>query len=267
MLISAYLVPHSPVLIPSIGKENRKIIKETVSAYEEIAEKIKKDKIDTLFIISPHGQNGQDFFCLNAPEKYLIDFKNFGDLGTKKEIKTNSSLAFRLKNSISDKKKIRIIAQQNLDYSSGIPLFLISQINPKIQALVLSRSELNLFDHFSFGTEIQNILSSNPKRIAIVASGDLSHRLKRTSQAGYSIKGAKFDNRIIEILNKGSEDWKQILEIDGKLIQEAQECGLKSLAVLLGAIKSLPFSGKFLSYEKDLGIGYLCFEFSLLSPA
>jgi len=49
--------------------------------------------------------------------------------------------------------------------------------------------------------------------------------------------------------------------LDERLADEAQECGWKSLAILLGAMDNLNAQPLILSYEFPFGVGYLCVNF------
>ena len=51
--------------------------------------------------------------------------------------------------------------------------------------------------------------------------------------------------------------------MDSKLIKDASECGLKSIAVLLGVLDSKKYEPEVMSYQADLGIGYLMMNFKL----
>jgi len=46
-----------------------------------------------------------------------------------------------------------------------------------------------------------------------------------------------------------------------KLISDAGECGLKSIAILLGILEGIKYEPQILSYEGPFGVGYLTAEF------
>ena len=58
----AAIVPHPPVLIPSIGKENLLQLEKTRSSYTKIGEALAEEKIETIILISSHGPaDGKNF--------------------------------------------------------------------------------------------------------------------------------------------------------------------------------------------------------------
>jgi len=99
--------------------------------------------------------------------------------------------------------------------------------------------------------------------VAVVASGDLSHRLHKDSPGGYSPAGQDFDQTIIKLLNEKKVD--EIVSLDSKFVEEAgaDQCGFRSLLILLGIIKSINYRSEQLSYESPFGIGYLVQNFEI----
>jgi len=148
-----------------------------------------------------------------------------------------------------------------LDYGSSIPLFLLTQNMPDIKIIPLYYSGLDLETHFKFGQALKRELIFSQNKIAVIASGDLSHRLTKDAPAGYSPKGQKFDQKIIECITKNQP--QEILKINHKLILEASECGLKSIVLLMGVLDGMKHETQKLSYEAPFGVGYLIVNFKI----
>ena len=53
-ILSAYMVPHPPMIIPEVGRGSESIIEETTKAYEEVAKDISEVKPDTIIVSDPH---------------------------------------------------------------------------------------------------------------------------------------------------------------------------------------------------------------------
>ena len=51
--------------------------------------------------------------------------------------------------------------------------------------------------------------------------------------------------------------------MDKKLIFEAEECGLRSILILLGILNRMSYEPQLLSYEAPFGVGYLTLNFDL----
>jgi len=73
--------------------------------------------------------------------------------------------------------------------------------------------------------------------------------------AGYSPRGRVFDKKLTELIQQ--KNIKGILNLDQELIEEAGECGLRSIVILLGALSGLRWEVKSLSYEAPFGVGYM----------
>jgi AmmeMemoRadiSam system protein A len=93
------------------------------------------------------------------------------------------------------------------------------------------------------------------RRVAFVASGDLSHRLTRDAPAGYSPLGADLDSSIVEGVRRG--DLVGLAQLDPALVEAGGECGLRSIITLGGFFGFAPVPARVLSYECPWGVGYL----------
>jgi AmmeMemoRadiSam system protein A len=93
------------------------------------------------------------------------------------------------------------------------------------------------------------------RRVAFIASGDLSHRLKPQAPAGYNPNAHVFDEQVVDALR--ANDPAKIIDIDFNLRRLAGECGYRSMLVAIGASSELPLSCEVLSYEAPFGVGYL----------
>jgi len=51
--------------------------------------------------------------------------------------------------------------------------------------------------------------------------------------------------------------------MDKNLVEEAGECGYRSIIILLGALDGLDWKPEILSYEAPFGVGYLVANFKI----
>ncbi|HNX10844.1 MAG TPA: class III extradiol dioxygenase subunit B-like domain-containing protein [bacterium] len=263
MIQDAFIVPHSPILIPAIGKANIALLQKTAQSYAKLAEKIISLEPELIVIISPHSQSDTENFTINISPKMMINFEEFGDFATKNEANGDIALAHELKEALRSDYEIKLTTQERLDYGSAIPYHLLTENYKKVKVLPLAPSTLDIANHYEFGKKLGDFLINRPEKILIIASADLSHRLKRRSIYGYSPKGAKFDNKLIEYLSNPENAAENILKMDANLVKEAMSCGLKSIILSLGIISRLEYQPQVLSYQGDLGIGYLALDFNI----
>lgn len=263
-LIKTIVLPHSPLLIPEIGRANYSFLDKTTAAYKQIGESLKELEIDTLVIISPHGLIQDDTFTLNVAPEMSINLQDFGFIPPKTVLGGDSLLADQIKTGLRGEIPLQLISESILDYGSAIPAYLLKNLVGEFKIIVITPAEnLGLEDHLNFGKRLQEIIKASDKKIAVLASSDLSHRLKRKSPGGYSPKGAKFDNKLIEYLSEPKTAAANILKMDAKLIKDAGECGLKPILIILGILEGIPSKSRIFSYQTDFGIGYLSLEFEI----
>jgi len=107
---------------------------------------------------------------------------------------------------------------------------------------------------YTFGKAVKAAIDMTDKRVAVIASGDLSHRLTVDAPAGYSPRGAEFDRLLIEQL--ANQDAKGLMNMDPDLVSEAGECGLRPTCFLMGVLGNIEAKAEVLSYEGPFGVGY-----------
>ena len=87
----------------------------------------------------------------------------------------------------------------------------------------------------------------------VIASGDLSHRLRPEGPYGFHELGPKLDEAIVAGVR--SADPEALLAIDPEVIEEGAECGLRSFIFGLSALA--PARAEVLSYQGPYGVGYM----------
>jgi AmmeMemoRadiSam system protein A len=120
------------------------------------------------------------------------------------------------------------------------------------RCIFLGVSGWPLYRFVEFGAWLQGRLRD--RSAILIASGDLSHRLTADAPYGFRPQGPVFDRLVIDALRARS--WEQIEALDPDLVEEAGECGLRPLAILLGAGRAANMNSRVLSYEGPFGVGY-----------
>ncbi|MFA6466493.1 MAG: AmmeMemoRadiSam system protein B [Patescibacteria group bacterium] len=262
MITFSCFVPHSPILIPEVGKENLDKLKLTIEAYKDLEHELYASKPDIIIIISSHANiSGGQFFTINQQPKLKVNFKEFGDLITKLEFNNELGFGYKIKESCEHYFPIVLTANQDLDYGSGVPLLYLTKHLPNISIVSIGYADLPYQDHIKFGELIRKQINLADKRVAIIASGDLSHKLHQDSPAGYSPQAQEFDQKIIKLINDNKIG--EIIDMNPQFIKEAGECGFRSLLILLGIIKEMNYQPLKLSYQAPFGIGYLVENFKI----
>lgn len=258
-LIEIALLPPSPLLIPEIGKQNKSLLEKTEKSYKQIAEKLKD--IDVIISFSDYGDGLDKELSFNISPELEADLKEFGYLTPLGPFLPSLSIADYLHKGATENLDIKLLSQKSLDYGSGIPLYLLSDGGQrKIKVLpILAAKEQDLRYHYQAGQILAPLLSSRKEKIAVIAAGESSSRLKQNSPAGYSPKGIRFEQKLKEALADDNA-FEKILALEGELAQISGEKILKQLSFIMGLREKGQI--KVLSYEDALGTGYLSLSIS-----
>lgn len=256
-IVFAAITPHTPLLLESIGKDKTDIIKKTTEALGELEKELYLAKPNILIVLSPHCGLFDKSFSINAHSHFTATFEKFGDLNTKFEWKGSPELAsqisYRTKRTDTP---TQLVSQENLDYGTAIPTSRLTKKLPSLKILPIGYSNLSPEKHLLFGERIKDAIFDQEKRVAILASGDLSH----TNNKG---KGSTDDPRVdinIEKLLK-KNDIDGILQMNPDELKKSNECAYRSILMLLGILKDMQYKYKTLSYEHPFGVGYLTGQF------
>lgn len=254
--IKGYLVPHPPLLIPGVGKGNE--IPNTRKAMEKIAGEIEELNPDTVIIISPHSILYSDYFHI-APGRIAE-----GDLG-----KFGAS---HIKFAVDyDQEFLRAIAEFAVD--ENLPAGSLGEREPALdhgvmvplhfvrarRIIRISLSGLSALDHYRLGMCIAKAGEKLGRNYVVIASGDMSHKLKSDGPYGYTAEGPEFDNLVRTCVENGG--WQKLVQIDTDFAESAAECGLKSLIMMLGVFDGQIIDSRVLNYEGPFGVGYLTASF------
>jgi len=254
-LVGSIIVPHPPVMVPSVGgQEGLKPIEKTVQAMLEVSRKAGEAKPDTVFIITPHGPVYPDRISLRIPE----DGRLSGDLGMfggedELEVASDNEFADQILD-VATSAGIKMLAADDglLDHGVLAPMHYIDKALDGAYKMVSANISVSSYQmHFDFGKVLRQVFDASDRRVLFVGSGDLSHCLKEGAPAGYAKEGEEFDEKLVSLLKEGNTE--EILAMDPFWVDEAKECGLRSVCTALGVAGE----HEVMLYEGPYGVGYL----------
>ena len=255
------IAPHPPVIVPEIGGKRAKGAENTKKALESVCKDLKKADPDVIIIITPHGEVSQSTVHIYASPVFDGDFGNFGFQKLSYHVKGDEGLAIRIKKEADSAGSLcALIPETNLDHGILVPYHYVSAAGIKKPVLPIAISLSSLKELFVFGKSIKNAVEKSDKKIAIIASADMSHRLTPDAPAGFSAKGKIFDDKLVALVKAGDVDG--IIDFDPYLAEEAGQDALWSIAILLGAVEGAGLKQKVLSYEGPFGVGYMVSEYA-----
>jgi AmmeMemoRadiSam system protein A len=256
-MLKAYLVPHPPLLVEGIGKGTE--IPDTRRALEEISAEIEQDNPDTLIIISPHSIRYEDYIHIAPGESAGGDFASFGARDIKFSVDYDEALAARI-GEIAAQVGLRAgtagVLNLELDHGVMVPLAFLGTARKIVR---VSLSGLSADEHYNLGMIITKAASQSERKIAVIASGDMSHKLKADGPYGLAAEGAAFDEFMQNCVKNA--DFNRLLSVDNSMREKAAECGYMSLVILAGCLDGMTVSSRVLCYEAPFGVGYLTAAF------
>jgi aromatic ring-opening dioxygenase LigB subunit len=156
---------------------------------------------------------------------------------------------------------ITLVSEKTLNYGAVVPLVYLTAHLPQVAVLPVSISGLDAKTHLDFGYFLKEQIMNHGKRVAVIASGDLSQTLTPEAPAGFNPAGKQFDETIQQLLsNKNSAGMLQLSE---EIIVQSANCGFKTFLILMGVLRSINCTYKSYCYEAPFGVGYLTANFVL----
>lgn len=264
-----YLFPHPPIVVPEVGKGEEKKIQSTYNSMDSLAREISHKTPKTIIIISPHGSMFRDAISLLYGDSIAGSLGQFGAANVEFKNKINLGLTEKIydlamKNEIPViKADIDLLKSYNnsfqLDHGAMVPLYFIDKYYKDYNLVHITYAPLSDEKLYEFGKVIFE--ASKDWDTIIIASGDLSHRLKEDGPYGYNPDGPRFDKKILDLLKLGDVD--SLMNFNKDIIENAGECGMRSILILIGAMDGLSFKGDLLSYEDTFGVGYGVMKFHM----
>lgn len=252
-LVYTVFVPHPPILIPEIGRGEELKCRASLDAYAEIAKRLVQAEVETVIIVSPHTPIVKGGITLLTDDTVQGNFAMFGVSKVKLSFAGDSALIAKFQQGLTEAVPIHGL----IDHGALVPLYFLKKAGWDGKVVLLG---MPIERPEEYGRRLGQILAELPGRYALVASGDLSHRLKEDGPYGFDAAGPEFDQAIKKALQR---DPKKLIHLDDDLVEKAGECGFRSLRLALAAKEGAP---EVLSYEGPFGVGYMVADLYHSSP-
>ncbi len=269
-IISAYMVPHPPLIVPEIGKGQEQAIEHTIKAYHEAAQRIGREQPDTIILFSPHQVMYTDYFHISPGKGAKGDFANFRAGNVKMEVSYDTEFVKKLcelTDNVFFPAGTDGEREKQLDHGTMVPLYFVNQYWKNYRLVRIGLSGLPLIMHYKLGSYIQKTAEMLDRKVVLIASGDLSHRLKEDGPYGYQKEGPEYDRRIMDVMEQGA--FGELLSFSEDFCEKAGECGHRSFTTMAGALDQTGVLPEKLSYEGPFGVGYgiCCYKVTGSDPS
>ncbi len=254
------IAPHPPIMVEAVGGDEARVTADSVAALHTAAGLLQDFDPQTIVIVSPHAPGFADAFTVTTAGRVRGDLGRFGAPGAGHDVAGDPDLARAIIEE-GNAAGLPTTAREayprldpDLDHGVLVP---VSFLDPeeRYDLVVASFAFLPAADHLEFGRAIRRAAARVGRRVALVASGDCSHRLTTGAPAGYSPRAKEFDQQLAALLARS--DYDGVARIDEGLREEAGECGWRSFLILGGFLEGTDAVTRVLSYEGPWGVGYL----------
>ncbi|MBQ9347816.1 MAG: AmmeMemoRadiSam system protein A [Oscillibacter sp.] len=256
-IVGAIIVPHPPVILPTVGRGREREIQPTIDAYRTAAERAASWKPEVLIVTSPHVILYGDYFHISPGLSASGSMANFGAPETRLSVQYDQDLRreiIRLAEGAGLHAGTLGERDPALDHGTFIPLYFLREAGVDCPIVRIGLSGFPPLDHYRLGQCIAGAVNLLRRRAVFIASGDLSHKLKSDGPYGYVPEGPVFDRQVTEAMADG--DFLRLLTMDPSLCQRAAECGLRSFQIMAGALDGLAVEPELLNHEDRFGVGY-----------
>jgi len=254
------IAPHPPIFVPAVGGDEALIAFQSLDALALARDALAAFDPDTIVLMSPHAPAVYDTFLVDTSARIEGSLAQFGDptsYAWPGDPEFAEALVARLDAAdipTAPRGADERLQRGWLDHAAIVPLSFLEPTQRR-RLVLLSLSFLSLATHRELGRLVRQTADEMGRRVAFVASGDCSHRLKQGAPAGFSERGAEFDAALVEQVQAGT--LSALVSLDPELIDAAGECGLRSFVALGGFAGNDPVPTRVLSYEGPWGVGYL----------
>jgi len=263
--IMGFVFPHPPVVVPSVGKGREREAAATLDALKSAARELAAFAPETIVLLSPHAPVFSDYVFAYDGDPLVGSFAGFGAAEDRYRYDADAEFRSALLDemhsggisggSLGSSEMRRLGIESGLDHGALVPLHFISEEASGFRLVVLASAALDPHTLYRLGGMIRSVAGRLGRRVAIVASGDMSHKVSRESPYGESPSGAVFDRAVADAF-RGGDPFATIIGIDAETRERAAECGWRSIVAMAGAFDRLRVESRLHGYEAPFGIGY-----------
>jgi AmmeMemoRadiSam system protein A/AmmeMemoRadiSam system protein B len=243
-------------MVPEVGGGAAREVAGSIDAMRVLTERVKACGVETIVIVSPHAPLEARAFVAYRDAELRGSFAAFRAPHATVSAPLDAELLDAIGRAAGeDGFEIAPLEGYALDHGTAVPLYFLLRNGWRGSLVALGYSFLPDGDHLRFGASLRRAAGAVGRAVALIASGDLSHRLTRDAPAGYQPDAHLFDEQVVESLRACAP--RRIAGIDQSLRRLAGECGYRSMLVAVGAAESLRADCEVLSYEAPFGVGYM----------
>ena len=253
----AIMVPHPPLIIPDVGRGEERKIQATIDAYEKAARFLADLRPDTVVVLSPHSVMYADYFHISPGPGAKGSFARF----RAPEVRFSVTYDSEFVEELCREAEARDVPagtlgerDKSLDHGTMVPLYFLNKYLTDYRLVRIGLSGLSLARHYELGQCIQSVAGQLGRNVAVIGSGDLSHKLKEEGPYGFQKEGPEYDEQIMDVMGRAA--FGELFGFSEEFCDRAAECGHRSFTIMAGALERRSVKAERLSHEGTFGVGY-----------
>jgi aromatic ring-opening dioxygenase LigB subunit len=254
-LCLAVLMPHAPVLIPEVGGGREREAGATVDAMWAAAREVVAAGPDALVLVSPHSPRRPGEFGLWSDSMLAGHMGRFGRPDITLKLPAAAGLRDELERQLSTAGIVTwSIRSPELDHGAFVPLYYLTRSGWDGPTVVMGLNHPGEGGLREVGEAVRRAAEETHLRLAVVASGDMSHRLTPGAPAGFDPQAPAFDHEFVRLVRAGR--YADLEGIDPTLRELAAEDVVDSTLIAVHAAGLSSHGHEVLSYQGPFGVGY-----------
>jgi len=268
MINKVFIMPHPPIIVSKIGGGKEKEAKNTIEGCKKAARAIAAEKPDTIIVISPHGPSYSNVVCIAGDSVLRGDFGNFGHRKLSYEFQNDLNLVKHIEDKLNNvgitsivndiKSRENYDIDPSIDHGVLVPLSFVLKEYREFELIHLATAIPDPKELYKCGMAIRDAVFESNKKVVLIASSDLSHRLTEDGPYEYNPEGLKYDKFVVECIK--NKAFSSFMNVNGYMREGAGECGHRSINIALGIFEGQNCATDVYSYEGPFGIGYMVAE-------
>jgi AmmeMemoRadiSam system protein A len=210
---------------------------------------------ETVVLISPHSPRRRGMFAIRADGRITGSLARFDAPEMKIDLPADEPFAGTIAEEARSRGvQVWRLRDNDLDHGATVPLWHLADAGWRGPTILIGLNYPGEPGLIELGEAIAAAARLAGRSVAVIASGDMSHRLQPGAPAGFHPRAKEFDGAFIECLRAG--DYRKLLDFDSGLSDLAAEDALDSTLVAASAVNWNAAGHEVLSYEGPFGVGY-----------
>jgi aromatic ring-opening dioxygenase LigB subunit len=248
----ATLMCHAPIVVPAVGGDRAPECAATTAAMRAVAARIVARRPAVLVVLSPHTPRARDAWGILEADVVRGDLAAFRAPREQVRLPGAPVARSRLRAAAAGAgARVARLPDQPLDHGAMVPLWFLVEAGWRGPTVVVALPG-DESGAEAFGRALREAAGDEPW--AILASGDLSHRLQPGAPAGFHPEARAFDAAFVGRLRAG--DLRGASQVAPSLREIAAEDVVTSTAAAAAAVAHRGERCEVLAYEGPFGVGY-----------